>query len=248
MSLRRRKTRAVIRGADTLGMSERTIYAIAVLAALILALTPSLAAEHSTVRASEPIESSTISSTDIASGDSEQLPVSEGFASWYGGRFQGRQTANGEIFDTNAFTAAHRTLPFHTRVRVTNTTNGRSVVVRINDRGPFVDGRIIDLSRAAAEQLEMVSAGVAPVRVEVLSMGATSDTVTIQVAAFRNPDYAQRLVVTLDEGGIAAGTERSESGVIRVVLRGVARTDVARYRQWLSDLGHPDVLVRAESR
>lgn len=90
----------------------------------------------------------------------------EGQASFYGLRFKGRPTANGEIFDPQAMTAAHRTLPFGTRLRVINTSNGRSVVVRINDRGPYAHGRIIDLSRAAAERLEMIHSGTAPVRLE----------------------------------------------------------------------------------
>ncbi len=91
-----------------------------------------------------------------------------GPASWYGGKFHGRRTANGERFDMNEMTAAHRSLPFGTRVRVTNERNGRSVVVRINDRGPFVGNRIIDLSRGAAAAVGMVRSGVAPVRVDVL--------------------------------------------------------------------------------
>ncbi|MFE1598685.1 septal ring lytic transglycosylase RlpA family protein [Methylobacterium sp. ID0610] len=76
-----------------------------------------------------------------------------GAASWYGPGFQGRRTANGERFNTHAYTAAHRSLPFGSRVRVTNTTNGRSVVVRINDRGPYVGGRVIDLSQASARAI-----------------------------------------------------------------------------------------------
>lgn len=102
---------------------------------------------------------------------SEKIRVAKtlsGPASWYGGKFHGRRTANGERFDMNEMTAAHRSLPFGTRVRVTNERNGRSVVVRINDRGPFVDNRIIDLSRGAAAAVGMVRTGVAPVRVEVL--------------------------------------------------------------------------------
>ncbi|OEC35544.1 rare lipoprotein A [Pseudomonas cuatrocienegasensis] len=92
----------------------------------------------------------------------------EGQASYYGARHHGNKTASGERFDQNALTAAHRTLPFGTRVRVTNLRNERSVVVRINDRGPYARGRIIDLSRKAAEQLDMIRAGVVPVRVEQL--------------------------------------------------------------------------------
>ena len=88
--------------------------------------------------------------------------LEEGLASWYGGKFQGRLTSSGEVFDTNLLTAAHKTLPFGTLVKVTNLANGRSAVVKINDRGPFVEGRIIDLSRAAAEQIDMVGTGHCP--------------------------------------------------------------------------------------
>ncbi len=94
--------------------------------------------------------------------------MQQGLASWYGGRFQGRLTASGERFDQNEMTAAHRTLRFGTKVRVTNRKNGRSVVVRINDRGPYGKGRIIDLSRAAARAIDMIRAGVVPVSLEVL--------------------------------------------------------------------------------
>jgi rare lipoprotein A len=91
-----------------------------------------------------------------------------GQASWYGARFHGRKTASGERFDMRGLTAAHRALPFGTRVKVTNVANGRSVVVRINDRGPWSRRRIIDLSRAAAERIGMITSGVAQVIVEVL--------------------------------------------------------------------------------
>lgn len=94
--------------------------------------------------------------------------IAEGNASFYGGKFHGRKTASGAIFNKHAMTAAHRNLPFGTRVRVTHVHNGRSVVVTINDRGPFVKSRIIDVSRAAAEQLGMVQQGVARVRLERL--------------------------------------------------------------------------------
>ncbi|WP_017306963.1 septal ring lytic transglycosylase RlpA family protein [Spirulina subsalsa] len=92
----------------------------------------------------------------------------QGMASWYGPGFHGRRSASGERFNQNALTAAHRTLPFGTQVRVTNLNNGRSVVVRINDRGPFIRGRIIDLSRGAASAIGMLGSGVAPVQVEVI--------------------------------------------------------------------------------
>lgn len=91
-----------------------------------------------------------------------------GLASWYGGEFVGRPTASGEIYDARAMTAAHKTLPLNSLVRVTNLANGRAVTVRINDRGPFVKDRIIDLSRNAAERLEFAHHGLARVRVQVL--------------------------------------------------------------------------------
>lgn len=92
----------------------------------------------------------------------------EGLASWYGKEQHGKLTANGEHFDMYALTAAHKKLKMQTRVRITNKANGRSVIVRINDRGPYARGRIIDLSYAAAKVLEMLDRGVAPVLVEVL--------------------------------------------------------------------------------
>lgn len=91
-----------------------------------------------------------------------------GQASWYGGRWDGRRTASGERFDQDALTAAHRSAPFGTMVRVTRKATGAQTLVRITDRGPFVRGRIIDLSRAAAEEIDMVGAGVAPVEIEIL--------------------------------------------------------------------------------
>lgn len=97
--------------------------------------------------------------------------VDKGLASWYGNEYHGRTTASGEVFDQDALTAAHKKLPFGTVVRVTNLRNGRHVVVRINDRGPFIRGRIIDLSRGAARELDMIGEGVVPVRVEVLRWG-----------------------------------------------------------------------------
>ncbi len=92
----------------------------------------------------------------------------EGKASWYGEQFHGNQTASGETYNMHEHTAAHRTLPFGTRVRVTRADNGRSVVVRINDRGPFTDGRVIDLSYAAAAEVGMVNDGVAPVELDIV--------------------------------------------------------------------------------
>jgi rare lipoprotein A len=97
-----------------------------------------------------------------------QLAAATGQASWYGPGFYGNRTASGEVLRPGTYTAAHRSLPFGTRVRVTNLNNGRSAVVRINDRGPFSGGRIIDLAHGAASDLGVTASGVATVRLEVL--------------------------------------------------------------------------------
>jgi rare lipoprotein A len=91
-----------------------------------------------------------------------------GMASYYGHKFHGRPTASGEIFDMNGISAAHRELPLGTVIRVTHLGNGRSLIVKVNDRGPFVDGRILDLSLGAAKRLDMIEEGVAEVKIEIV--------------------------------------------------------------------------------
>jgi len=95
----------------------------------------------------------------------------EGIASYYAHDFHGRQTANGEIYDMYAMTAAHKSFPFDTIIRINNLENDKSIIVRINDRGPFVEGRIIDLSLGAARKLDMIDSGITRVRLEVLEWG-----------------------------------------------------------------------------
>lgn len=95
----------------------------------------------------------------------------EGVASYYADDYHGKQTSNGEVFDMNDLTAAHRTFPFGTKVRVTNLENKKSVLVRVNDRGPFKEGRIIDLSLSAAKELDLIRMGTAKVKLEVLEWG-----------------------------------------------------------------------------
>ena len=97
-----------------------------------------------------------------------------GAASWYGIPFHGRRTANGEVFDMNGISAAHKTLPFGTRVRVTNLDNGSSLVLRINDRGPFIEGRVLDVSRRAAQLLGFQQAGLANVRIVMVPSEETA--------------------------------------------------------------------------
>lgn len=119
--------------------------------------------------------------------------IASGIASWYGPNFHGKLTANGEKYNMNSYTAAHKTLPFNTVVRVDNVENGKSVTVRINDRGPYVTNRIIDLSRRAAEDLDMIGNGTASVRLMLIREGdrpvnvqntSSEESFTIQLAAF----------------------------------------------------------------
>ena len=122
--------------------------------------------------------------------------IETGKASWYGPGFHGKRTANGEVYDMDAMTAAHKKLPFGTEVRVVNLDNGRSTEVRINDRGPFVRGRIIDLSRAGAAAIGMLGPGTARVRLEILYQPVATGFV-IQAGAFSNTAHAMKLLEEL---------------------------------------------------
>lgn len=135
--------------------------------------------------------------------------VEEGVASWYGPGFHGKTTASGERYNQYAMTAAHKILPLGTRVRVTNLANRRSLILRINDRGPFVDDRVIDLSKGAAQRLDVIGKGTARVRIQSLSGGipevrADGDVMGsyyVQVGAFGVKANAQRLIQQLSEAG-----------------------------------------------
>jgi rare lipoprotein A len=141
------------------------------------------------VRTPNPAKRSRVPPPPAPVGYTEQ-----GNASWYGIPFNGRRASNGEIYDMNKLTAAHRTLPFETVVRVTNLNNGKTTTVRITDRGPFVDNRIIDLSQAAAREIESIGPGVVPVRLEVLgNVDLSAGFFTVQVGAFRERPNAERL-------------------------------------------------------
>lgn len=123
--------------------------------------------------------------------------VEIGIASWYGEPYHGRRAANGEIYDMEKLTAAHRTLPFDTWVRVVNLTNGKQVDVRITDRGPFIEGRIIDLSRAAARAIGMIGPGIVKVRLTVLATGGGrrggAGVFAVQAGVFRQQRRAEQL-------------------------------------------------------
>ncbi len=153
----------------------------------------------------------------------------QGVASWYGREFHGRRTSNGEVYDMYALSAAHKTLPLPTRARVTNIATGKSIVVRINDRGPFKKGRLIDLSYAAARELGFVNAGTAMVEVEALDAAAAHAAAApaprppqlmfVQVGAFAQQQNATDLKRRLEARGLG-----------NVVIRYDARTQPALYR------------------
>jgi peptidoglycan lytic transglycosylase len=122
--------------------------------------------------------------------------IEEGVASWYGIPFHGRKAADGEVYDMETLVAAHRVMPFNTWLKVTNLANNKTVSVRIIDRGPFVDGRIIDLSKAAARQIEMIGPGISRVRLEVIAAPAdipVDDFYSVQVGTFSVYENAERL-------------------------------------------------------
>jgi rare lipoprotein A len=140
----------------------------------------------------------------------EEIPVGEilqsGMASWYGPGFDGRLTSSRDRFDQNALTAAHRTLPFNTVVEVVNTENDRTVEVRINDRGPYHRNRIIDLSKAAAEEIDMIDSGTAEVELILVEPGGplpedlNRPTFTIQLGEYNRVRYAERFAESIGDG------------------------------------------------
>jgi rare lipoprotein A len=184
--------------------------------------------------------------------------VEEGLASWYGHEFHGRSTSSGETYDMHSLTAAHKTLPLHCWVRVCNLANGREVVVRVNDRGPFVDGRVIDLSLAGAKALGMEAEGVVPCRVEALGFRVPggwrrpesydAGEFTIQVGAFRDPANARRLQENLRVWGQAdiSPFERGGATLYRVrVARYRSLAEALRWQEEIRRQGFADAFVVA---
>ncbi len=174
-----------------------------------------------------------------------------GVASWYGNEFHGRPTSSGEVFDTNDLTAAHRTLPFGTYVMVTNLENDRSVVVRINDRGPFVRGRIIDLSYAAARTLGLIGPGTARVRLDILRgfaavAPAERGRIWVQVGAFAIQENAHKLKRELegDYPGVAVSVIKTDRGTYYRVRIGTDESGAQGLARSLADRGYPVIIVR----
>ncbi|WP_455381451.1 septal ring lytic transglycosylase RlpA family protein [Salinispira pacifica] len=180
----------------------------------------------------------------LVGAESASAIETEGIASWYGPDFQGKLTASGEIFDTNKFTAAHKSLPFGSIVKVTNLENNRSVVVRINDRGPYVAGRIIDLTHAAAGAIGMLGNGTAKVRLDVLHKQQENAMRTIQVAAFTLRGNAVRVQKELYDLGLEPTIEVGATGVFRVLLPGIPLADVPSLQSKLTQIGYANTLVR----
>lgn len=183
-------------------------------------------------------------------------------ASWYGPEFQGRPTASGEIFDMNAMTCAHKEHPFGTRLRVTNTANGKSVDCIVNDRGPFVKGRDIDLSLAAARKIDLVAAGTAPVMIEVQGRDSSYiKTVKVQSADKRGPFAIQVGSFTDSTNAVrlktALGLDHANTYIQEIRLNGNTfyRVRVGNFEQWnaametaekLGQEGYPALVLKAD--
>lgn len=193
--------------------------------------------------------------------------IQRGKASWYGKKFHGRKTSNGEIYNMYAMTAAHKTLPFGTYVRVKNLNNKKKITVRINDRGPFVAERIIDLSFAAAKKIGIIGTGTAPVKIVALGTAVQSaekeskrrsyipadyhnGNFTFQVAAFKNRENAKRLKQKLDrsfENAHLVTYDNGEEIFYRVrVGRCSTLTQVIEFEKLLNQKGFTDPFVVAE--
>jgi rare lipoprotein A len=190
-----------------------------------------VAAACGRARASAPVPTAPVpTAPSLGAGET-------GLASWYGHPYHGRRSASGEIYDMEKLTAAHRTLPFGTRVRVSNLENGRRVEVRINDRGPFVEDCVIDLSRAAARQIGMLGPGKAHVRLEVLGAAAAAtaaaravtERYAVQVGAFRERAGAERVRRTMERryGSAQVVVREGEPVLWRVLVGRAASADEA---------------------
>jgi rare lipoprotein A len=179
------------------------------------------------------------------------LPVGyseEGIASWYGIPYHGRQAADGEIYNMETLVAAHKLMPFNTWLRVTNLSNGKVVVVRIIDRGPFVDGRIIDLSKAAARQIDLLGPGITRVRLEVISAPAdvpANDFYAVQVAAFSVYDSAEHArQVYAEKYGTAQLAKKVGSVTMwRVLVGKEPSVEAARQIANVLSADNPDVFI-----
>lgn len=181
----------------------------------------------------------------------QEVFVEEGYASYYDDSFQGKATANHELFDQTELTAAHPTLPFDARVKVTNLVNNKSVTVRINDRGPFVEGRIIDLTRAAAKKLNMLGSGTVKVKIELLSI--TPEPAQIKIVErgfFKRPSsgryktgYGVQIGSFVDLENITKITKDLKAAYHRKII--VEITTVSNQKVYKIIVGHYPDKIRA---
>jgi rare lipoprotein A len=173
------------------------------------------------------------------------VPLERGIASWYGPKFNGKLTASGERYDMNAFTAAHPSLPFGTKIGVRNTRTGREVVVRVNDRGPYSKNRVLDLSYAAAKEVGVVGPGTASVEIYQIPQAGMPPLYTVQVGAFSDADKAaalQREIVGLYPETVV----KTDVAWSRVQIGAFDDRDRAEsVRRELAAIGMPAVVVSA---
>lgn len=196
---------------------------------------------NSTTNFASTSETKTIST---ATTKTPYILKNKAVASFYAEQYHGKKTSNGEIFNMNAMTAAHKTLPFGTIVQVTNLANGKSVQVRINDRGPFVAGREIDLSREAARRLDMIQSGTANVRLVVLKLPEEA-SYRYQFGSYNSKENASALAHQLKQKGFDVKYENAGS-VVRVVIPFVKESDRVTLEKKLKAAGFTNFVVRKE--
>jgi rare lipoprotein A len=170
-----------------------------------------------------------------------------GIASWYGKKFHGKPTSSGEIYNMHAMTAAHKSLPLPTEVRVTNLRNGRTVIVKVNDRGPFVGNRIIDLSHSAAQKLDMITSGTAFVEVETLTHNATKPPLLAESS--EQPTAAKSVVSMVTPISSAAAAPAPNADVLRLYLQVGAfgeQRNAKQLQQQLNRHGMSNVVIRPD--
>ena len=166
-----------------------------------------------------------------------------GIASWYGGIFQGRLTANGETYNTYGLTCAHKTLPFGTILVVTHLGNNKTVHVRVNDRGPFVENRIIDLTYAAAKKLDMIRKGTARVHLKV-EEGAMPDVrFNIRIGAWRDFENVKQQKQVLEKSGFKPVASMNNTGITRLSINNVDEEDIFSTVLRLKKLGYSGLVV-----
>ena len=180
-------------------------------------------------------------------------------ASYYAEKYHGRKTASGETFNMYAMTCAHKTLPFGTLLRITNLSNNKSVDVRVNDRGPFVKGREVDLSKVAAQKLDMLRTGTARVKIEIIddNMGGKKTGKTpaetsksywnIQIGSYSNQENANKVAQALLREGFENVFFQKTSKVTRVVLKKVPDSELSFIKVKLQQNGHSAFLVKKDS-